>query len=251
MLPEPRYLCCRVRLQGRKSLDRNEKSTLANTGDSLRTRERETISRVPLVATYNPHTMLIAEVANRHWHFLQLKERLAHIFRERPLVASYRRPKSLRDTLVSTTLKRKTPDNHSGIREGCGPCNKPRCSWCNHINKASTFTGMRECKVFNILHSVDCQSSWVIYIIECNICKLQYVGKSEIPFNIRLNNHRNHIKKGVGSCELVEHFLYNTRTHSCENDVTITIIEEIKRDEMVMEKKREILRRRKYSGKDS
>ena len=112
--------------------------------ESLRARERETISRIPLVTTYNSHTMFIAGVANRHWHFLQSKERLAHIFRERPLIA-YRRPKSLRDTLVSTTLKR------SG---GCGPCNKPRCSWCNHINKASTFAGIKNCKVFDILHSV-------------------------------------------------------------------------------------------------
>ena len=121
--------------------------------ESLRARERETISRIPLVTTYNSHTMFIAGVANRHWHFLQSKERLAHIFRERPLIA-YRRPKSLRDTLVSTTLKRKTPDHCSSISGGCGPCNKPRCSWCNHINKASTFAGIKNCKVFDILNSV-------------------------------------------------------------------------------------------------
>ena len=110
--------------------------------ESLRTRERETISRIPLVTTYNPHTMFIAGVANRHWDFLQSKERLAHIFRERPLIA-YRRPKSLRDALVSTTLKRKTPDNCSSISRGCGPCNIPWCSWCNHVNKASTFAGIK------------------------------------------------------------------------------------------------------------
>ncbi|XP_068701258.1 uncharacterized protein [Montipora foliosa] len=182
--------------------------------------------------------MSIAGVANRHWNFLQSKERLAHIFRQRPLIA-YRRPKSLRDTLVSTTLKRKTPDNCSGISGGCGPCNKPRCSWCNHINKTSTFAGIKNSKVFDILHSVDCHSSWV-YIIECNICLLQYVGKSETPFNTRLNNHRNHVKKGVSSCELTKHFHYNTRSHNLENDVTITIVEQIKRDKMVMVKKSRI-----------
>ena len=98
-----------------------------------------------LVTTYNPHTMFIAIVEDKHWHFLQSKERLAHIFREGPLLV-YRRPKSLRNTLVSTTLKTKTPDNYSSTRGGCGPCNKPRCRLCIHINKASTFTGIKNCK---------------------------------------------------------------------------------------------------------
>ena len=26
--------------------------------------------------------------------------------------------------------------------------------------------------------------------MECILCKIQYVGKSETPFNLRLNNHR-------------------------------------------------------------
>ena len=164
-------------------------------------------SHSPMVTTYKPHTMFIAGVANRHMHFLQPEERLAFIFRKRPLIA-YGRPKSFRDTLVSTNLKRKTLNNHSSIIDRCGPCNKPRCSWCNHINKASRGTKI------DILHSVDCQSSWVIYMIECNVCKLQHVGKSETPFNIRPNNHRNHVKRAVSSCDRTGHFLQNTRTHN-------------------------------------
>ena len=55
--------------------------------ESLRARERHTTNCIPLVTTYNPRTSYIAEVANRNWHFLQSKERLAHIFRERPIIA--------------------------------------------------------------------------------------------------------------------------------------------------------------------
>ena len=29
---------------------------------------------------------------------------------------------------------------------------------------------------------------------ECIICNLQYVGKNETPFNIRVNNHRKDVK---------------------------------------------------------
>ena len=30
--------------------------------------------------------------------------------------------------------------------------------------------------------------------MECTICNLQYVGKNETSFNIRLNNHRKDVK---------------------------------------------------------
>ena len=90
----------------------------------------------------------------------------------------------------------RTSEGHAIIKGSCGPCNKPKCSWCVLINKTSTFTGTRrDDKVFDIFHTVNCQSTFVIYIIECRICRLQYIGKSETAFNLRLNNHRNHIKR--------------------------------------------------------
>lgn len=95
---------------------------------------------------------------------------------------------------------------------------------------------------YKILHSVDCQSPWVIYIIECKKCNLQYVGKSETSVNIRLNNHRNHIKTAVNSCELTDHFLQNQRSHSFDRDIAITLIEQIrKRDTMTKDRKKELL----------
>ena len=91
---------------------------------------------------------------------------------------------------------------------------------------------------------MDCQSSCIIYIMECNIGRLQYIGKSETEFNLRLNNHRNHIRKGVNSCELTEHFLHNVRSHNFENDVTITVIEQIRKDHLTFDRKKELLRNR-------
>ena len=117
----------------------------------------------------------------------------------------------------------RTPIFYTPLPRGCEACGKPKCSWCKEINETTTFTSSNSNKIFKIFHSVNCQSSWVIYIIECNICNLQYIGKSETAFNLRLNNHRNHIKKGISSCELTEHFLHNKRTHNFDNNFIITI----------------------------
>ena len=94
-------------------------------------------------------------------------------------------------------MRSKTPgEGTTTVR--CGPC-----SWGTRKNKPSTFTGTQEDIIFDMYHIVNCQSTWVIYVIECNIYSLQHVGKSETGFNIQLNNHRNHIKKAFCSCEIL------------------------------------------------
>ena len=44
--------------------------------------------------------------------------------------------------------------------------------------------------MFNIFHKLTCRCQYVIYLIGCILCKIHRVGKSETPFNLRLNNHR-------------------------------------------------------------
>ena len=119
-----------------------------------------------------------AQKAETVLYFLQSKERLAKLFKERPLIA-YRRPKSLEDILVSSKLRSKTTKDKANTQHSCGHCNKPRCSWCLLLEKTTTFTGTNQAdRTFDILHTVNCQSAFVIYITECRICKLQYVGNS-------------------------------------------------------------------------
>ena len=48
----------------------------------------------------------------------------------------------------------------------------------------------------------------------------------------------------MSSCELTEHFLHNTRTHDFDNNATITIIEQIKKNHLETERKKEVLRER-------
>ena len=67
------------------------------------------------------------------------------------------------------------------------------------------------------------------------------LGKSEAKCNIRFNNHRSHIRNSINSCELSEHFLYNRRTHDFENDVTITLTEQIRKEHLERTAKKDLL----------
>ena len=68
---------------------------------------------------------------------------------------------------------------------------------------------------FNIYHKVSCKSNYVIYLFECLPCKIQYVGKPETPFHIRLNNHRKNIKNphAIKACKHFNNWNYVFQKH--------------------------------------
>ena len=62
-------------------------------------------------------------------------------------------------------------------------CWKQTHLWANRHNRHLTFSLTLTVKIN------------VIYLTECILCKLQYVGKAETAFNLRLNDHRKDTKK--------------------------------------------------------
>ena len=59
--------------------------------------------------------------------------------------------------------------------------------------------------------------------MECIKCKIQYIGKSQTEFNIRLNNHRKDVK-ATNAIPACKHFNQN---HSFNNDAKFTLIEKL------------------------
>ena len=57
------------------------------------------------------------------------------------------------------------------------------------------------------------------------MCQLQYVGKSETPFNIRLNNHWKDTKS---QASILEHN-FNEQIHNFQKHAEFTLIEQIKK----------------------
>ena len=82
------------------------------------------------------------------------------------------------------------------LKEGeCTPCSsKAGNICCKQVKTTTTFKSQQTNKTWNIFHSTNCKIEYAIYLMECTICNLHYVGKNETPFNIRSNNHRKDVK---------------------------------------------------------
>ena len=76
-----------------------------------------------------------------------------------------------------------------GESESCNTTNKSSLC-CTQVVNTKTFEIYQTNRTFKIFRKLNCKSSFVIYLMECTLCKIHYVGKAETPFNIRPNNHR-------------------------------------------------------------
>ena len=89
----------------------------------------------------------------------------------------------------------------------------------------TTFKSNQTNKTFKIYQRVNYKSSFVIYLLECYNCNIQYVAKSETPFNIRLNKRRKDVKN-LNAIPAWKHF--TRHDHDFNYHGNIIIIEQLR-----------------------
>ena len=106
-------------------------------------------------------------------------------------------------------------------------CGSDRCKTCNHLVEGNSFTSNLTKVNYNVVSpndDMDCGTSNVVYLISCNRCGVQYIGKTSQTLRSRFNNHRNRLKH---LCDLYLYNHFNSDGHSL-NDIAIMPIEEVK-----------------------
>ena len=147
----------------------------------------------------------IKDIINKHWHILNIDISFKEIFNSSQLMITFHKNTSLKQLTGTNTIrnnqKNLTP-THTATAGQCTPCYTNRSLCHQQVLKTTTFTSTQTRETFTIFHQVTCHSNYV-----------QYVGKSETSFNIRLNNHRKDIKK-PSAIEACKHFNNNEDTFS-------------------------------------
>ena len=90
---------------------------------------------------------------------------------------------------------------------GCFACEK--CYVCRNkfLTPCSQFTSYHSEQIFYITKKLTCQSTNIIYLMECNTCKRSTVGYATTTLPLRFSNYKCHIKRGIRTCQLVNHFI--------------------------------------------
>ena len=142
--------------------------------------------RLPLTVTYNRTLLDLNKIIDKNWRILQIEPKLKEIFTEPPSLA-FKRNKDLRDIIRGNKVfDNKKVLNVKKFNKGtCQPCFTRSINLCcKQLKTCSTFQRAFNKNTFLIRHNVTCKSSYVIYLMECCLCKKsQYVGKSGYSVN--------------------------------------------------------------------
>ena len=99
------------------------------------TKRRLGTNRTALVCTWNTRLPALWELLRDSFPILQSNEHLRSVF-DFPVV-SYRRPKNLRNLLVSPSTEQ-SRKARSPQPDGTFPCNRPRCKTCERVHTIAT-----------------------------------------------------------------------------------------------------------------
>ena len=205
--------------------------------------DKEKKNGIPLVLKYNRTLPNIRNSIEKNWHLLQINPILAKTFENKPFIA-YKRNKNLKELIggnkiVNNKVFRNRPMQKEGI---CKPCKtRPDNLCCEQVKETKTFKSYKTGRDYKIFHNLNCKSNYVIYLLQCCSCQIQYIGKSETPFNIRLNNHRKDSKKPnpILACK---HF--QSSNHIFQRDAQFILIEQIKKQSYAPESIKLMLKKR-------
>ena len=142
---------------------------------------------------YNRYLLNISNVITKNSNILQISPTLHKVFDKKSMII-YKRNKNLEVLIGGHTLQGgKLFKTHLQIikreSKSCNTTNKLSLC-CTQVVSTNTFKSYQTKKTFKIFHKLNCKIGFVIYLMECTLCKIKHVGKVETPFNIRLNNHR-------------------------------------------------------------
>ena len=196
----------------------------------LNPKEENSKNIIPFITTYNRTLPEVKKVLSKHWGLLQINEKFKTAFESKPMIC-YRRNQNLQNLIGGNILSENKVVRKSIpkklVQGKCFPCNSRRNNLCcRQVLETNIFKSTKTNKEFKIFHNLNCKSKNVIYLLECKLHKVQYVGKSETAFNIRLNNHRKDVKN-PNSIPASKHF--DSQEHIYERDAKFILLEQLKK----------------------
>ncbi|MCP4491895.1 MAG: GIY-YIG nuclease family protein, partial [Gammaproteobacteria bacterium] len=140
------------------------------------------------------------------------------------LLHPYHRSYTDYDVVIDQNSGNRFFELYNGMSNRTEKCDSRRCKTCHFISDQSWIISSVTGKRFRFSEEhLNCSTTNVVYLIECNKCDKQYVGETKQQLKVRFLQHYNAIRRGdLG--HMYEHF--RSARHS-ENDMNIRIIDRI------------------------
>ena len=125
---------------------------------------------------------------------------------------AYKQPKNIKQLVGGPSVGGGRVENNAG----CTKCTM-KCQACKVLLEGTKFKSTNSGKCYNIKQKVNCQTSYIVYLVTCQKCSGQYVGKSTQAYT------RRQIKNRIGG--LGQH--YGGQQGCGYENLTVMIIEKV------------------------
>ena len=167
-------------------------------------------NKIRLVTTFNQRNPPMRNILKKYDTWL---DKTKKDIKSMDIQIVYRKARNLKQLLVKGKIT-STP-HMLGYSTNC---NKP-CVTCPRMNTSNTITSRNNVS-YKIQGKFNCQSRYTVYVMECTLCKKQYVGETTQTINSRFRLHESFIKNKREN-NIAEHFNLDDHTNT---SYTITIV---------------------------
>ena len=176
-----------------------------------------------MTSTFHPQENSLQVITKENWEFLGGSKSTKSMFR-RNIKHGYRRPKNLRDYLVRARCDWNPFEQVDKTRQpSANICKRKDCPYCPIIDRTGRIEKYGTKLGFETKTNVCCNSSNLIYCLECKKCKIRYVGQTYKPVKGRLYRHRYETLKGHLTTDVQYHF--GLPGHDVKTDIKVYILD--------------------------
>ena len=193
----------------------------------------KTSDRCVFVAPYDPRFPSFTQITRKHWRTLVQNPQMAEIFPKPPLVA-YSRPQNIKDKLIRAKLP-PISNKPKRIIPGMHKC-KSNCKICPYIKAEKVLKSTYTKTTVQLTKHFNCETSNLVYLIECTKCKDQYIGQTKHTLEHRGSQHLGYIRNNNQKQATGRHF--NLPGHKSSH-MKISVLERVHRNDLRYREERE------------
>ena len=151
---------------------------------------------IKAITQFHPTDRSFKDAIKKNWDLLGTPG--TRVIHQSQVTFGHRRPKNLRDHLVSAQVAMPQQPTMFGLRQapelhGRRPAKRCpdifTCRYCKHIDTNGTIKSKYDNRSFRTRTQVCCKSNNLIYAIKCKHCAMHYVGETSRNWSERRNEH--------------------------------------------------------------
>lgn len=152
---------------------------------NMRTNKRNSVFSTPYTVEFKS----ISNIINKYIPVLHADPELQQVLNDGIKVVVKKAP-TLSNILSPSMVKSSKARNPTWLQfPGCFKCSHRRCICCNHLEVSNHFISIVTNKQYSVKQYINCNTTYVVYLITCSACSTQYVGSTTCSLKTRVRRH--------------------------------------------------------------